>query len=411
MKNFLLTIIYSILKLFAKIYLFRTKPYVIWITWSVWKTSSRMIIQSILSKYSDKNIYTSSKNFNSEIGIVLSIFTIEKFRPWIFNIFKLIFVLFFKCLFQPKKYDIIVLEYWVDKPKDMDFLLSVVKPDISVFTRLDYIHAENFKDSIYGIYNEKIKLIKQTKDIVYINCSDKRLKKYSSNIDKVCFYDIDDYDYINENNKIYSIINYNNKKIKTNLLWNENFSYVILGFNILYKLWYTVNEKNLYIDLPIQKWRFSVLKWIKNSIIIDSSYNAWPESMKKMIQNSKNIQKIYKDHKLMFVLWDMRELWDNSKNAHKEILDLVKGEKVITLWKEFNKYASYKNFNKSIELWDYLKNLLEKSNDTYIILFKWSQNTIFLEEAIKKILNDDYNKLPRQEDFFINKKNEFFNSF
>jgi hypothetical protein len=33
----------------------------------------------------------------------------------------------------------------------MDFLLSVVKPDLAVFTKLDYIHAANFPGGINQI--------------------------------------------------------------------------------------------------------------------------------------------------------------------------------------------------------------------------------------------------------------------
>lgn len=45
-----------------------------------------------------------------------------------------------------------------------------------------------------------------------------------------------------------------------------------------------------------------------------------------------------------------------------------------------------------------------------MILFKGSQNTIFLEESLKPLLKDlnDVKKLCRQDEFWMEKKKEFF---
>jgi UDP-N-acetylmuramyl pentapeptide synthase len=59
-------------------------------------------------------------------------------------------IIFFKSFSKIKQYDILILEYGVDHPGDMDALLRVVKPDISVFTKLDKIHGVYF-DSDNGI--------------------------------------------------------------------------------------------------------------------------------------------------------------------------------------------------------------------------------------------------------------------
>ena len=177
MKKIILKIIYNILAFFTKFYIYRTKPFVIWITWSVGKTSARMIIYQIFKKYlQDKKIYTSPKNFNSELWIIFSIFKIEKYSPRILSLIKISFIIIFKALFDFKKYDIVLLEYWVDHPLDMDFLLGIVKPDLSVFTKLDTIHIENFI-SKGEIWEEKFKLIKNTKLKTFLNYDDSFLRE------------------------------------------------------------------------------------------------------------------------------------------------------------------------------------------------------------------------------------------
>jgi hypothetical protein len=45
-----------------------------------------------------------------------------------------------------------------------------------------------------------------------------------------------------------------------------------------------------------------------------------------------------------------------------------------------------------------------------LVLFKWSQNTVYLEEAVKLVLqnNSDREFLGRQEEWWMKRKEEFF---
>jgi hypothetical protein len=64
-----------------------------------------------------------------------------------------------------------------------------------------------------------------------------------------------------------------------------------------------------------------------------------------------------------------------------------------------------KTLNKTIE-----SKLKERTDKPPVILvFKWSQNTIFLEEAVKHFLKNkqDEQLLTRQSEFWMNKKTEF----
>ncbi|MFK7779551.1 MAG: Mur ligase family protein, partial [Candidatus Gracilibacteria bacterium] len=137
MKKILLIPLQIFLGICAKFYVYRTKPKVIGVTGSVGKTSCRMIISGVLEKYlPEMRVYTSEKNFNSELGLVFSIFQIADYTPGVGNLLKLSFKIFFASFTRGKKYDILVLEYGVDHPGDMDFLLGICKPDYSIFTKL-----------------------------------------------------------------------------------------------------------------------------------------------------------------------------------------------------------------------------------------------------------------------------------
>ncbi|MBP7842231.1 hypothetical protein KA037_06340 [Patescibacteria group bacterium] len=67
-------------------------------------------------------------------------------------------------------------------------------------------------------------------------------------------------------------------------------------------------------------------------------------------------------------------------------------------------------FSKSTQCGETLRELLQASDEKILLVFKGSQNTIFLEEAIKRVLYDpaDIQKLVRQGDYWTKTKRLFF---
>ncbi len=417
MKKVILRMFSMLLSFFARFYLNKTNPTVIGITGSVGKTSCRTIVSWVLKQFVlDKVVYTSPKNYNSEIGLPLSIFQIEDYTPNMISLVKVFIKIILLSLFTKPPYNIIVLEYWIDHPGDMNYLLKIVKPDISIFTKLDLIHLENF-DSLVNIWEEKFKLLKNTKSLVYLNSMDDYcLRNHNEIWVEKRFFCSDHIQYRNysfheEKWHLIAEFKYENKNIKTNLLWEENASYITLWFDLLDY----VTESNYrkldeyFVFFEMQPGRFNIFNGINSSILIDSSYNAWPTSMKKMIENTINIrEKAFPKYKLAAVIWDMRELWESSNKSHLELKDYLKDfDLVITVGPETKKYLWYKDaFFSSKEAWSELKKHLKKSKDKYIVLFKWSQNTIFVEEALKHVLDNkwDIKKLVRQEKYWLKRK-------
>ncbi len=79
MKEKLLKKYYQLLAFFARWYIKKHKPYIIWINGSVGKTTCRLIVAQTLQKYLWDNlrISTSKENFNWELWFSLSIFEIN----------------------------------------------------------------------------------------------------------------------------------------------------------------------------------------------------------------------------------------------------------------------------------------------------------------------------------------------
>lgn len=264
-----------------------------------------MIVKQVLNFYlGNTKIYTSPKNFNSELGLVFSIFRIEQYTPGILSLLKKCFQIWKMSYFEPHNYDVLFLEYGVDHPGDMDFLLSIAKPDIAIFTKLDKIHSVYF-ETPNGIGDEKIKLLQQAKKRVYVNKSDTFSKSIFEDLKikkKAFFSQARGIQFIKEKQKVYSEFFYGSKRIQTNLKGKENLDYMTLGFDILQDE-FKKEIHDVKIKIKMQPGRMTFLEGINDSVLIDSSYNAGPESMKAMIANSFDFQKkLYPDYKVILVL-------------------------------------------------------------------------------------------------------------
>jgi UDP-N-acetylmuramoyl-tripeptide--D-alanyl-D-alanine ligase len=428
MKQKLLKILYKFLAFCARVYLARTKPFVIWVTGSVWKTNCRQVIAQVLEQVqSEKTIYTSPKNYNSELGLIFSIFTIEDYDPSIKNLLKVSWEIFKKSLLQKKQYDILVAEYGIDTSGDMDFLISLMKPDVWILTKLDSVHSDNFDRGISELWEDKFKLLLASKNKSYFNNQDDFLKQHEHLLSKPhekTFIKTPKTKLEKSENGLKQSFIYNKKNISINLLWEENVEYTILAFKIANDIWVKFTDSKYSFDYTIQAGRFSIFQRNEN-IFIDSSYNAGPESMKKIIENTKLVQKeLYPEHKIIYVLWDMREIWEARKAAHISLWDsILKAAAIMLIGTDLYTYTLPKlkqngflgDIHSSLssrEVGKYLKKYLkDNSENKYIILFKGSQNTIFTEEALApQLLASQQKYIPRQSQDWKSKKDDFFKS-
>lgn len=445
MKEKLLQKYFRLLAFFAKKYIIKHKPYIIGINWSVGKTSCRMIIYQTIKQFvKNKKTYSSTKNFNWELWLSLSIFQIEERSPNIFCFIKTLFKIVSKTLFWKKSYDILILEYGIDHPGEMDFLLQIVKPDIWVFTAIDAVHSEQFGNPD-NIAKDEMKMIKHTKEIAFLNIDDVYAVSLISQIkidrftyQTLWFHSKADIKFQNEKFSIWhwkDIINtsfdldikdktYN---INTNIFWKPHYWYIGVALAIADILIYKFQENKeipakLQLEYQLQPWRFSIFKWKYDSILIDSTYNSSPKSVRNIIDTVFSIrQEVMPKRKIRLVLWDMRELWDLTHREHRLLAWYVSqvADKLFLVWKSMIEYLSdeltkfwydksnvYEFMNSAAAGHEILAQL-KKQKEEIILIFKWSQNTIFLEEAVKIMLENssDQKYLTRQSNRWLSKKN------
>lgn len=418
----------KLLQFYAKTLLKKHNPYIIWITWTVWKTTLRKLVFDFL-KYKELDISTPNKNYNSGTGLPLAIleFEINSKLDWL----KLPYV-FCKQYFREDYPAYLILEYWIDSPNDMEELVWIANPNLIAITNIQPNHTENFETSDdYILEKKKIYKNRIKNRLIITNSNDENCTDIPS---WKCFWEADfadaravttkqDEDVLICDFRIWT--KYYN--VTAPIFWEyiaELFSAASL---IIEDLWYLPDDLFNWIteNFKLTPWRWNFLNWwveFKNVKIIDWSYNWWYNSISSWLNSLFSI----KTHsKKMALLWDMRELWTLSKQFHELLAHQVKNsnlEFAAFVWEESNEYIKPilskidPNFNKfrffkdSRKAWDWLASTIIEDK-SYLLFVKWSQNTIYLEEWIKSFISkSDYSQLVRQSIKYLKIKNKFFKS-
>lgn len=390
------------LELLVKIKLSRTRPTIIGITGSFGKTSTKEAIYEVLK--TRWNVYRNQKSLNTEIGLLLAVLEqpsgFSSPVKWI----KILAAAVKNALYG-KKYDLVVLEYGADKPGDISHLVKIAKPHIAVITHISSVHqtAGQFKNE-EEVFNEKKCLVKilGPQNTAILNWDDRYLKKLNNNLRaKILWFNsphgIFAEDLTNTHTGFRATIHMASQKYQADFAIPGAYHVDIFLPAILCGILNGISPKESIAALEkfkLPPGRMSIVEGKNGAILLDSSYNASPETTKQAL----NLLKEFPAKKRIAVLGNMNELGAYSREAHKEIakyIDEIWLDELVTVGDLAHLIASEalkKGFPKnrikilsaSEEAGEYLR---EKSpGKDYVILFKGSQNRVRLERAIKMVM-------------------------
>ena len=161
---FMQTFFLSFLAFFARLIIHIHRPFVIGVTGTVGKTTISTHIAKYLSLlYGEKNVLISPYHYNGEYGLPLSIIGAKTGGKnpflWIG-----VFLIALSRMIRPyPRY--VVLEYGIDHPGEMDFMLSIVIPDIAIISVVTPNHLEQF-GSLENYRTEKLRITRDTPKII-----------------------------------------------------------------------------------------------------------------------------------------------------------------------------------------------------------------------------------------------------
>lgn len=333
-------ILQKILAILARKTLRRYSPKIIGITGSQGKTSTKEAIYSVLKK--KYRARRAEKNYNNEIGLPLTILGIphhgKNTLVWLVALFSVWVRLWLRKENYP---EILILEYGIGKPGDMDYLLSLAEPNISVVSAIGDIpvHVEFFKDP-EELIREKAKLVKALSIqgyailnhddyAIYDMKSKTRAHVLTYGFEEHASLQITNYKLqITKDEKLGDIPVGISFKIEREgsvvpIRLNDTFGVpqvyaasaaagvgIAMGLNLV-EISEALKE---YVSPP---GRLRLLGGIKNSLILDDTYNASPESMRAALDTLKSLPGTRK----IAVLGDMLEIGKYSEQAHRAIGD------------------------------------------------------------------------------------------
>jgi len=338
-------ILQQVLKILARVFIARYHPRIVGVTGSVGKTGSRLAIAAVLAER--WRVGQAQKNFNNEIGLPLAILGepdsgYRNLLAWLGILIRAIKHLVIKQKDYP---EVLVLEYGVDHPGDMNYLLAIARPEVAVITAISATHLEFF-GSVEGVAMEKSKLIAslplQGTAVLNFDFSAVELIKNKTKA-KVIGYGED-------RSAVVRLIGIDISKLPDSTIQGVSFRLAVGGSTVPVLIRETVGQpvvsmaaagaavgqamglSVLEITHGLEKFkppagRLRLIKGLTGSLILDDTYNSSPQAAAAALDILK-VLPLNVGAKRWAVLGDMLELGADSENLHYEIGRRVADSKV-----------------------------------------------------------------------------------
>ncbi len=268
------------------------------------KTTTKELLHAVLNeKY---HCYATKGNFNNHIGVPLTLLELTD------------------------KHEIAIIEMGANKLKDIEELCQIANPTHGIITNVGKAHLEGF-GSFEGVKKTKGELydyMNQKDGPIFINADNEHLQEMALDVKQRISYSTHSKAELNgelTDNGLFLNFRWSNKEfqsevVKTQLSGAYNLENMMAAVAI-----------GTYFSVPTDQISHAISNYAPsnnrsqiehtetNTLILDA-YNANLTSTKAALENLSGLN----HDKKWFVLGDMLELGDESKNAHQEIIELSK---------------------------------------------------------------------------------------
>ena len=329
------SILQYILKILAKIVLWQHRPEIIAVTGSVGKTSTKEAIYQVLRKRF--RVRRNLGNYNNELGVPLTILGLEtgnrSLFAWLKNFFKAVLII----LREENYPEILVLEIGVDRPGDMKYLIDFIPVKIGIITAIGQFpsHLEFFPEK-GKLIEEKALLVRglSKNGLAVLNYDDlsvrmigddlpERVKLIQYGFGRGAALKISNFEFriSNLEKRDFGIsfkLEYQGSFVpaRLNRILGKQQAYAAaaaaaVGLNFGLNL---VEISNALRGCRSLAGRTNLIKGIKNSWLIDDSYNSSPSAALAALE----ILEEFPGRKIA-VLGDMLELGEAAEDGHRQV--------------------------------------------------------------------------------------------
>lgn len=314
-----------ILRWCAVLVLKKYHPIIVGVTGSVGKSSTKEAIALVLS--AEYTVRKSEGNYNNEIGIPLTILGERSQGHSLFGWLR-VFLRTGILLLVPCRYpNILILEMAVDRPGDMQYLLSFLPVSVGVVTRIGESHLEHFR-TVDAIAKEKGRLVTNMSEdgIAILNADDERVLSLKEKVKaKVLTYSLRGEAMVSGEHYAFDErtgvgcsfkLRYEGTSIPVRLphLMGEHLissALAAIAVGIALK----INPVSIVTALePLESLpgRMRLVAGKRGALLLDDSYNASPDSVQAALLT---LSKMRAGRKIV-VLGDMLELGTNAEAFH-----------------------------------------------------------------------------------------------
>lgn len=373
---------------------------------SAGKTSTKFAIAGVLE--SKLKVAWQQGNYNDPVSVPLVLFGQQ--MPNILD--ALAWARIFRANASASKnwdYDAVVLELGTDKTGDIAQFAKYLEVDVGVLTAIAPEHMEFF-GSLASVASEELTLASFS-DKLLVN-SDLVASEYLAKLEKYETYGFGKSDWqlagVKFTGKKHNFdLKHNGKKLTSasvNFLSKNQLYGLAAASAVASELGFNASKiKAAVAKLEPVSGRLKPLAGIKNSTILDDTYNSAPEAA---IAALETLYKIRASQKIA-ILGSMNELGNYAEEAHRlvgEFCDPKQLDLVITIGASARQWLApaaeqagckVKSFDDPISAGNYAR---KKLKSKALILAKGSQNGVFAEEAVKILLKNpsDATHLVRQ---------------
>lgn len=271
---------------------------IIGLTGSNGKTTTKELIQTVLS--STYKVRATKGNLNNHVGVPLTLLSFTE------------------------DLDFGIVEMGANHQKEIKFLSGIAEPDFGLITNFGKAHLEGF-GGVEGVIKGKSELydyLKANDKTAFINADDTKQVIQIGNYTKLSTFGAsnnNDCTIIYKDANPFVNLTYDNILINSKLIGGYNFGNIAVSIAVGRYF----NVPTLKIKEAIEAYepdnnRSEIIKQKTNKIILDA-YNANPTSMLAALENFKNLDA---SNKYLF-LGDMFELGEDADKEHQAIVNFV----------------------------------------------------------------------------------------
>lgn len=396
---------------------------------SIGKTSTKTAIATVLAqKY---RVLVHQGNYNSEVGLPLSVFELEVpgslYNPlaWLIKMVQA----WWRSRHYP--YEVLVLELGTDRPGDLAKFWPYLKPDIGVITAVAPEHMANFPDGLDEVAAEELSLTQHCGQVIVAHdeIADNYRRQYINTLPHHTYYGLDvekGYSFRSKpaaDGSSLSIKHHGRVVVREHqvkLLGATAAQSLVAAYAVGRELELTEHQllKGLSEVTPVSG-RLNPLAGIHGTRLIDDTYNSSPQAVAEALKLLESCP-VTGNGRRIAVLGSMNELGPDAQSYHEAAgQDTAGVDYLVTIGEAANRWlgpaalaagldpSRYKPADTPYAAGAFLRSLLHEGD---VVLIKGSQNGVFAEECTKLLLQDpqDVARLVRQSPEWLRIKKKQF---